>query len=69
MNNEHIKQCAKELGFEFNDADAEDVVTTGTWAYETVWGAVTDYLNAYESCTNFDADKYKPIRTKWEAIK
>jgi hypothetical protein len=69
MNNAQIIECAKELGFDFNEVDAEDVLTTATWAYETVWEAVTDYLNAYETCADFDTDKHQQIKTKWDAIK
>jgi hypothetical protein len=69
MTNDQIKECAKELGYEFNTADCEDVLTTATWAYETVWDGVTDYLNAYESCTDFNKRQYAKIRNKWSKVK
>ena len=48
--NEHIKDYASILGYEFTDEDANDVRATGvTWyGRETMSAAVDDYLNAFE---------------------
>ena len=48
--NEHIKQYAIILGYEFTDEDANDVrATGGTWyGREDMSDAVNDYLNAFE---------------------
>ena len=49
--NEHIKQYADILGYEFTDEDVNDVRATGSTWYgrEDMISAVNDYLNAFES--------------------
>jgi hypothetical protein len=48
--NEQIRTYAAALGYEFNDADAQDVRDTASfiWGEETMQDAVNDYLNAFE---------------------
>jgi hypothetical protein len=48
--NAQIKAYAAALGYEFTDADADDVRATACPWYgpETMRAAVNDYLNAFE---------------------
>jgi hypothetical protein len=62
-----IIECAEELGYVLEPADADDVLS-GSFEGETVYGAVTDWLNAFETCADFDAPKYKQIKIKWRGI-
>ena len=51
MTTQEIIQCAKELGYTFDEATAQDVLDTKpTWFTEgeTVQQAVNDYLDAFE---------------------
>jgi hypothetical protein len=68
MRFEQIKQCAKELGYEFDDESCASLLAESPTG-ETVWDGVTDYLNAYESCTNFNKRQYAKIRNKWSKVK
>jgi hypothetical protein len=64
MNTQQINQCAAELGFEF-DLESCEAVIAEAYEGESVWGALTYWLNEYESCADFDRAKYKRIRNKW----
>lgn len=68
MNHAQIKQCAEELGYEFDDESCQLLLAESPTG-ETVWDGVTDYLNAYESCTDFNQPKYRRVRTKWSKVK
>jgi len=68
MNYAQIKECAKALGYEFDDQSCKDLLDESPTG-ETVWDGVTDYLNAYESCTNFNKPEYRKIRNKWSKVK
>jgi hypothetical protein len=68
MNHAQIKQCAKELGYEFDDESCQQLLAESPIG-ETVWHGVTDYLNAYESCKDFDQVKYRRTRNKWSKAK
>jgi hypothetical protein len=65
---EHIKECAKELGYEFDDESCQLLLDESPIG-ETVWHGVTDYLNAYECCNNFEKAKYRKTRKKWSKVK
>jgi hypothetical protein len=47
MNKNAIKKRAKELGFEFNDADCDEIIKT-SFKGESVDHAVKDFIDAYE---------------------
>ena len=68
MNHAQIKQCAKELGYEFDDESCQLLLDESPIG-ETVSHGVTDYLNAYESCKDFDQPKYRRTRNKWSKAK
>jgi hypothetical protein len=68
MNHTQIKQCAEELGYEFDDESCQLLLAESPIG-ETVWHGVTDYLNAYESCKDFDQPKYRRTRNKWSKAK
>ena len=68
MNAEQINECATELGFIFDRASCEEVIAEA-YEGESVWSALTYYLNEYEVCTDFDKAKFKRIRNKWKAVK
>ena len=68
MNHAQIKQCAQELGYEFDDESCQLLLAESPIG-ETVWHGVTDYLNAYESCKDFDQPKYRRTRNKWSKAK
>ena len=68
MNHAQIKQCAEELGYEFDDESCQLLLAESPIG-ETVWHGVTDYLNAYESCKDFDQPKYRRTRNKWSKAK
>ena len=68
MNHAQIKQCAQELGYEFDDESCQLLLDESPIG-ETVWHGVTDYLNAYESCKDFDLPKYRRTRNKWSKAK
>lgn len=68
MNHAQIKECAKALGYEFNDESCQALLEESPFG-ETVWHGVTDYLNAYESCTDFEKAKYRKIKNKWSKVK
>lgn len=68
MNHAQIKECAKSLGYEFDDESCKALLAESHFG-ETVWHGVTDYLNAYESCTDFEKAKYRKIKNKWSKFK
>lgn len=68
MNHAQIKQCAKELGYDFDEESCQQLLAESPIG-ETVWHGVTDYLNAYESCRDFDQPKYRRTRNKWSKAK
>ena len=68
MNYAQIKECAKALGYEFDDESCQALLDESPTG-ETVWDGVTDYLNAYESCTDFNKRQYAKIRNKWSKVK
>jgi len=68
MNHAQIKECAKELGYDFDDESCQLLLAESPIG-ETVWHGVTDYLNAYESCTDFNKRQYAKIRNKWSKVK
>jgi hypothetical protein len=68
MRYDQIKECAKALGYEFDDESCASLLDESPLG-ETVWHGVTDYLNAYESCRDFDQPKYRRTRNKWSKAK
>jgi hypothetical protein len=68
MTYDQIKECAKTLGYEFDDESCQSLLDESPLG-ETVWHGVTDYLNAYESCKDFDRPQYRKIKTKWSKVK
>lgn len=68
MRYDQIKECAKALGYEFDDESCKALLAESPTG-ETVWDGVTDYLNAYESCTDFNKRQYAKIRNKWSKVK
>jgi hypothetical protein len=68
MRYDQIKECAKALGYEFDDESCASLLAESPVG-ETVWHGVTDYLNAYESCKDFNKRQYAKIRTKWSKVK
>ena len=68
MTFDQIKECARALGYEFDDESCQLLLNESPVG-ETVWHGVTDYLNAYESCKDFDQRKYAKIRNKWSKVK
>ena len=68
MRYDQIKECAKALGYEFDDESCQALLDESPTG-ETVWDGVTDYLNAYESCTDFNKRQYAKIRNKWSKVK
>ena len=68
MRYEQIKECAKALGYELDDESCQALLDESPTG-ETVWDGVTDYLNAYESCTDFNKRQYAKIRNKWSKVK
>lgn len=64
MNHEQVNQCATALGFIFTPEDCEAVISEAVEG-ESVWSALTYWLNEYECCTDFGRKKFKSIRNKW----
>jgi len=68
MNIEQVNQCATELGFIFTKEDCEDVIAIAV-EDESVWSALTYWLNEYEVCTDFGGKRFRRIRNKWSKAK
>lgn len=64
MNHDRLKQCARDLGYELDDADCEDILKD-SYVGETVWNATTDWLNAWETCADFTKSKYNKAYANW----
>jgi hypothetical protein len=64
MNYEKIKQCARDLGYELDDGDCQDILKD-SYVGETVWNATTDWLNAWETCADFTKSKYNQAYANW----
>lgn len=67
MTYDKLKQCARDLGYELDDGDCEDILKD-TYMGETVWSATTDWLNAWETCADFMRKKYDEAYTKWSKV-
>ena len=67
MNYEYLKQCARQLGYEISDEDCADIMK-GSHEGENVWGATTDWLNAYETCADFSDPRYDHTYEDWHNV-
>jgi hypothetical protein len=72
INTDQIIQCAADLGYTFSLEDALDVLhgDDGWIIYEgeNVWNATTEWLNIYETGTDFYKKEFSKIRTKWKNV-
>lgn len=67
MNYAYLKQCASQLGYELSDEDCADIMKDSHEG-ETVWQATTDWLNAHETCADFNAPKFDNVYDDWQDV-
>jgi hypothetical protein len=71
INTDQIIQCASDLGYTFSLDDALDVLHGDGWIVydgENVWDVTTEWLNIYETGTDFYKKEFSKIRAKWEKV-
>jgi len=53
LTNIKLKRQSARLGYALTDADCSKIRETSPFPEESTWSAVTDYLNAFETCKTF----------------
>jgi hypothetical protein len=59
LTNIKLKTQSARLGYALTDADCSEIRSSCSYPEESTWSAVTDYLNAFETCKPFARKRRK----------